>query len=106
VCTLKAVKDLEEKVNKIEYELQKHYLEMGKSILEIAETEKKQIDYLTDSLIDARKQLSAMKEEIQCQECMTLNEKGSHYCKSCGKKLIAVSDGKENIYGAEQTDGS
>jgi ribosomal protein L40E len=75
---------LEEALARKEHRLQELYCQMGKSILEIADSEKKTIDALVDDIIETRKKIVAIKHDIQCQECMTYNPDDSKYCRRCG----------------------
>ncbi|MGI6176531.1 MAG: zinc ribbon domain-containing protein [Christensenellales bacterium] len=88
---------LEEALGKKQHQLQAHYCQIGKSILEIADGEQKTIDALVDDIIEIRKKIVAIKHEIECAKCMTYNPPDSRYCRRCGTPLKLQSK-KENEY--------
>lgn len=80
-------KEMEKTLIRLENELQTHYRDIGKCLLEIAEHEQKTVNKLVDEIITLRRQLSICKQEIRCSTCMTVNPPDALYCKRCGKKL-------------------
>lgn len=81
---------MEVSLNRMEYQLQAQYCEMGKSILELVDAKQKVINKLVDDIIETRRQLAVVKKEIQCEECMAYNTSDSKYCKRCGCKLTEI----------------
>lgn len=90
------IKELEETLNRLEYELQSHYSDMGKCLLDLAEQEQKKVDKLVDEIIILRKRLSIYKQEIECSTCMTVNPPDAVYCKRCGKKFDYAERKRQN----------
>lgn len=84
------VVSLEESLARMETELHAHYCQMGKSLLELAEGEQKNVDALIDDIIKTRKKLVVARHEIECPECMTFNSEDSKYCRRCGTFLEPV----------------
>lgn len=89
------IAEMEASLNRMEYQLQAHYCEMGKSILELVDVEQKVINKLVDDIIETRKELAKVKKEIQCEECMVYNTSDSKYCKRCGYKLTEIRKKEE-----------
>ncbi|MDO4326249.1 MAG: zinc ribbon domain-containing protein [bacterium] len=81
------IQSLTQSLSEMETALTEHYCDIGKSLLEIAEKEDKEINQLADKIIETRKQLALLQKEIQCPECLTYNSAGSRYCSNCGKRL-------------------
>lgn len=92
---------LEEKLDKMEFELQERYYEMGKTLLELAGSEQRAIDRLLERIIQARRQLAKAKHEIACPACLSYNTPDSTYCRKCGEKLPLAQDEKEAPDGPE-----
>ncbi len=86
---------MEKLLNKMEFELQNRYAQMGKALLELAEKEQSSVNDLVDQMIDMRKCLAKAKGEQQCPECMTLNTPHSKYCSFCGLELPAAAADEE-----------
>jgi ribosomal protein L40E len=78
---------LEGALAKKEHSLQALYCQLGKSVLELADGEKEKIDILVDDIIETRKKLVAIRQEIECPECMTYNPNDSRYCRRCGTPI-------------------
>lgn len=87
--------ELEEQIHSKEVELQKHYSQMGKDLLTMAEGEQRIINGLVDEIIAARTELSALKGQRECPHCLGYNDAGSYYCKRCGRQLSAAKEEKE-----------
>lgn len=85
---------LEESLEKMEAELEASYIQLGKSLMEFAEDEKRGIDALVDEIIRTREQLSAARGEIRCPECMTYNAPRS-YCRRCGAPINEQEERKD-----------
>lgn len=98
----KGTSRLEEKLDKMELELQARYCEMGKNLLELADTEQRAIDRLLERIIQTRRQLAKAKREIQCPACLTYNTADSAFCRKCGEKLPPAPKETEK----ENTDGT
>lgn len=81
------IEKLEQSLRRMEHELQNHYQEMGKTILEVADQQQKEVNKLVDDIILTRTQLSLAREEIECDDCLAFNPLDARYCKRCGKKL-------------------
>lgn len=90
------MQELEDSIRQKECELQKHYSQMGKSMLEMAEVEQRIVNRLVDEIIEARAELVEIKEEQECPECMAYNDADSRYCKRCGAKLTTQTIETEN----------
>lgn len=82
---------MEEKLDELEQQLQCHYCDMGKSILEMARQEQREINRLVDEIIKTRKALAQARCEVQCEECMAFNPPDSRYCRRCGARLAEGS---------------
>ncbi|MGD9560622.1 MAG: hypothetical protein AB7V55_08470 [Oscillospiraceae bacterium] len=78
---------LEERIHKKECELQQHYSQMGKELLEMAEGEQRVVNRLVDEIIEARAQLVNVKGQKECPTCTAYNDADSRYCKRCGAAL-------------------
>lgn len=81
---------LEETLARLEHKLQARYSEIGKSLLELAAQEQKEVNRLVDEIIAARKKLAQGKRQVRCGQCLALNQPGSAYCCQCGEKLCAL----------------
>lgn len=77
----------EARLRRLEQELYDHYYQLGKSLLELAEQEQRQISKIIEKIIEARNRLAVAKEEKSCPYCMTFNDSDSVFCKRCGQKL-------------------
>lgn len=88
------VRALEKDLSILEAKLQAHYSQMGKHILEAADSEQKAINALVNQIIDKKRELSLARNEKQCPECMVYNSSDSRYCKYCGRPL--PDDGEDN----------
>lgn len=82
-----AILEEEEKLARLEYELQDRYCQMGKKLLELAVSEQEHINALVDAIIDTRRHLSKMKAEIQCAHCLAYNDGQNKFCRRCGMPL-------------------
>ncbi|NLL66338.1 MAG: zinc ribbon domain-containing protein [Clostridiaceae bacterium] len=81
---------LEEELALLEADLQAHYCQIGKEILDMVESEKGKINDLVDEIIKLKKKIAVLNNEIECPWCMAYNLSGSQYCKHCGEKLNAI----------------
>lgn len=78
---------MELELSRMESALYESYCEVGKTILETAETEGRRINEMVDRIIETKKKLAAIREEKECPVCGACNEKDSPFCKRCGKKF-------------------
>lgn len=85
---------MEKTLGQMERELQNRYSEMGKSLLELADHEQREIGALVDGMIDLRRQLFTAKGEIECEFCTAFNPADARYCKNCGNKLMGKQKGE------------
>lgn len=92
------IQELELSLCQMESDLKEHYQELGKTVLEIADQQQKEVNRLVDNIILTRKQLSIARQEIECENCLAFNPMDARYCKRCGKKLIPIKE-KENNNG-------
>lgn len=95
-CGQDEIRQTEEELIKLELELQAHYCQMGKSILELADTEQKAIGRLVDEIIKCRKRLARRRQEIECPQCTAYNTADSIYCKRCGAMLQKTQEVNEH----------
>lgn len=84
---LMEVQRLEQSLGEMEAALNEHYCDIGKSLLELAEKEDKEINQLVDRIIETRRQITALQKKARCPVCLTYNSADSRYCSHCGKKL-------------------
>lgn len=89
------VAQLEESLAQMELELQSHYCQMGKQLLELAGSEQKTVGTLVDAIVKTRKKLVLAKHEIECPNCITFNSVDSKYCKRCGTPLSRANGGSQ-----------
>lgn len=85
----------EEKLARLEFELQQHYCQIGKCVLELAVAEQRAVGDLIDEIIMTRHRIAVAQGEKRCEECLAYNTPGSIYCKRCGARLNET----ENEYG-------
>lgn len=85
---------MEKTLGQMEHELQNRYSEMGKSLLELADQERREIGSLVDDMIDLRRQLFTAKGETECENCTAYNPADARYCKNCGSKLTGKGKGE------------
>ena len=81
------IERLEQTLVRLELELQERYAQIGKSFLEMASHEQKEVNLLVDKIIHIRKKLTRAKREIQCPACLSYNPADSRFCRHCGQKL-------------------
>ena len=81
------IQRLEQSLSEMEAALTEHYCDIGKSLLELAEKEDKEINQLVDQIIETRRQIAALQKKVQCPGCLFYNSPDSRYCSHCGKKL-------------------
>lgn len=86
----KGITQLEGELFHLEADLQAHYCQIGKEILDMVESEKGKINDLVDEIIKLKKKIAVLNNEIECPWCMAYNLSGSQYCKHCGEKLNAI----------------
>lgn len=79
--------EAERELEKLEATLYDYYCDVGKAVLENAEAESRKINDLVDQIIEKRKKLVVMRQEIECPECGVYNDSDSVHCKRCGQKL-------------------
>jgi len=84
---------VELELSRMEAALYDSYCEIGKVLLETAETEGRRINKLVDEIIETKMRLAAIRNEKDCPKCGACNENYSHFCKRCGQRLDA--DGEE-----------
>ena len=87
----KGITQLEGELFHLEADLQAHYCQIGKEILEIVENEKEKINNLVDEIIRIKKKIAVLKNEIECPWCMAYNPAGSQCCKHCGENLTRTT---------------
>lgn len=81
------IRELEKDLTVMEARLQTSYSRMGKSLLELADSEQRAINRLVDDIVAKKRQLSEARGEKQCPACMVFNDGDSRYCKHCGAEL-------------------
>lgn len=91
-----AVHEIEEEICLKECELHRHYSQLGKSLLEMAEVEQRIINCLVDEIIAARIKLVQVKGQLECPQCTAYNDSDSRFCKHCGARLGAAIDKEED----------
>lgn len=79
--------DAEKQLHRMERALYEAYCDLGKMVLEMAETEGERTNRLVDQIIEKRRQLMALRGDRQCGHCGLYNEADSLYCKHCGNSL-------------------
>ena len=84
---LMEIQRLEPSLSEMEAALNEHYCDVGKSLLELAEKEDKEINQLVDQIIETRRQLTALQKQVRCPSCLSYNDSDSRYCNHCGTKL-------------------
>ena len=84
---LAEVQRLEASLCEMEAALNEHYRDIGKSLLEFAEKEDREINQLVDQIIETRRQLTALQGQVLCPACLAYNDPVSRYCSRCGAKL-------------------
>lgn len=90
-----AIQAMEEELHRKEEELQAHYIQMGKSLLELADGEQRTIDHLVDDIIATRTRLAEARDERRCPACCLFNTADSRFCKHCGAKLTPPTENTE-----------
>lgn len=85
--TPQEIQQLQRQLDKMELRLFERYCEAGKSLLEIAERENRQIDKLVDAIIETRRHIALAGRNRRCEACATVNDQDSRYCKHCGRHL-------------------
>lgn len=78
---------LKDNLSRKELELQSQYCQMGKAMLDLADSEQRHIDRTIEEIIELRKQLIKAQSQIQCTNCMAYNPQDSNYCSHCGQIL-------------------
>lgn len=81
------IQRLTQSLDELEAALSEHYCDIGKSLLELAEKEDKEINRLVDQIIETRRRLTVLQKKVQCPACLTYNSSDSRYCSHCGKNL-------------------
>ena len=77
---------IEKQLRQMEWELCKAYRDLGKMMLEIAQTEGEKANRLVDRIIEKRRYLVALRGGIQCEACGLFNEPDSRFCRHCGHR--------------------
>lgn len=83
----KKIANLEELLIRKEISLQELYSQIGKSIMEIAISERENVDKLVDEIIEIRRQTAAARRDIECPLCTAQNQADSRFCRKCGAPL-------------------
>lgn len=83
------INSIEENLNSLESELQNHYSQMGRTVLELADHEQRIIDELIAEIIELKTAIHQKRNEIQCPNCMKFNAAESNYCRFCGEALFS-----------------
>lgn len=78
---------LEREIEDMEKTLYESYCDVGKAVLETAETEGRKINDLVDRIIEKKRRLVDMRGDRGCPGCGGQNSSGSRYCSHCGRKL-------------------
>lgn len=78
---------LEERLKAQEDALALHYWRMGRDMLALAETQRQEIDRLTDEIVCSRLALSRLRGELPCPACETPNAPQNNFCRHCGVRL-------------------
>lgn len=81
------VQRLTKSLSEMEAALNEHYCNVGKSLLELAEKEDKEINQLVDQIIETRRRIAVLQKQLQCPSCLSYNSPDSRYCNHCGTKL-------------------
>jgi adenylate kinase len=79
--------EIEQNLNKAQTELNEHYYNFGKQMLEMADREDKEISTLVDEIIKLKNQLNEQRQTRQCPKCLEVNNNENRYCSHCGNKL-------------------
>lgn len=86
------VRQLEQRLSRLEEELLTRYADLGRQLLETAHREQEETDRLVDEIIAVRRTLARARHEIQCAVCMCSNTSDSSYCRRCGTRLTAADE--------------
>ena len=78
---------LEVQLARTELEMQEHYRQFGREMLELADREQRSIDRLLEQMARLRAQLTQEKRQISCPYCGCCGDADSIYCKRCGHKM-------------------
>ena len=78
---------LEKELAEKEEQLHTSYCQLGKTLLELVESEGKEINALVDEIIAIRKRLAIVRKESQCPDCGALNGAQNRFCGRCGARL-------------------
>lgn len=84
---LSEIQRLEQSLSEMETKLNEHYCDIGKSLLELAEKEDKEINHLVDQIVETRRQITTLRKQVRCPSCLSYNNPDSRYCSHCGAKL-------------------
>ena len=71
------------------------YIQLGKSIYEVADRSVDDINRLTDRLIDIKRNISMENGQTECTECLAMNPRENVYCGRCGSKLHRAGEEDE-----------
>lgn len=83
----KDIAAMERAISRIEQAISERYTQLGKELLDLAETNQQVIDQLLDELIHLRKELADNQGERSCQRCSAFNRSDSRFCTRCGYEL-------------------
>lgn len=77
----------EKQLRQMEWELYESYRDLGKRVLEMAETEGERTNHLVDQIIETKRHLLSLRGENQCDNCGSYNGADSRYCRHCGRRI-------------------
>lgn len=80
---------IERSLQDAEEALTQRYCALGKTLLDMMESEEPAINRLSDEIVSLRKQLSEARGEIVCGVCLTHNPPENRFCRFCGAFLQA-----------------
>lgn len=86
------IQRLTQKLDHMEQDLIEKYCDVGRSILEKAEQESKEINHLVDEVVKVKQELVKVRGEKRCPNCYHYNEPDSIYCNKCGVKFEEVKE--------------
>lgn len=90
------VERLTKRLDHMEQELFEKYCDVGRFVLETVERENREIDQLTDQVIEVKRELMRARGEIRCPHCFQYNDPESIYCNRCGRKLEEEKENKDD----------
>lgn len=72
----------------LESKLDAIYSQMGKAVLQCADTASRHADVLTAQIVNTRKDLARLCQDQRCPDCQANSAITDRYCRNCGTKLI------------------